>query len=84
MSRGAIADGARVIGTILMIAADAEDKLAGVREALGASQIRIAASAWNGMLAVRCLGHDSEAVHRAVASVVPVLTGSRMPRVWAT
>jgi urease accessory protein len=84
MSRPAVAYGASIIGTVLMIAPDAEDRLEAVRANLGGEPVRIAASAWNGLLAVRCLGHECEDVRRAIARVVPVLTGLRMPRVWAT
>jgi hypothetical protein len=41
------------------------------------------ASAWNGLLVVRCVA-EAAMLRRTVASVLPVLTGRALPRVWAT
>ena len=44
---------------------------------------RVAASAWNGLLAVRLLAVDGQTLRRDVAAVLAVLRGGEpLPRVW--
>ncbi len=83
LSRPAIGGGARVAATVLYVAGDAEDKLPVVRGALSGASSRIAASAWNGLLCIRCLGAGLEAVRRDVCNGLAVLRKEPMPRIWS-
>jgi urease accessory protein len=89
----AIGAGAKVIATIVYIAADTQGKLTALRAALriGADEGRAsmmvpteaAASAWNTMLVTRILGRDSASVRRTVIAALNVLRDDRpLPRVW--
>lgn len=80
----AIADGARVISTTLLVAPDAEDRLEAVRQSLAAENVHAAASAWNGMLVVRALGETSGPVRRMLVNLLPILSGNSVPRVWSS
>jgi|SRR6185437_14012054 len=81
LARPAIANGATVVATLIRVGPDAEAALDPVRDALAG--VEAAASAWNGMLIVRVLGHDAAAVRRSVTAALGVLCGSRpLPRVW--
>jgi urease accessory protein len=73
--------GARAFATVALVAQGAEDALATVRGAL-ADDVEVAASAWNGRLLVRAVGHDLRPLKRAVARVLNVLRGAPLPRVW--
>jgi urease accessory protein len=84
LQRRSVADGSRVVATMLWMAPNAEDQLEAARASLEGSRVRAAASSWNGLLLVRMIGEKSEAVRRSVAAVVRALTASDMPRVWAT
>ena len=82
MQRGAVGGGARVVATIVYIAADADEKLAMVRDALGAAEA--GASLWNGMLVTRILGGAGALVRATVVAVLGVLRENRaLPRVWS-
>jgi urease accessory protein len=82
LQRPAIGNCARVIATVLYAAPAAEDKLEAVRKAIAAPKSRIAASAWNGLLCIRCLGRDLEAVREDVSRAISTLRERPMPRVW--
>ncbi len=84
LKRPAIGNGARVTGTVLYVDAAAQDKLASVRAALACAASRIAASAWNGLLCIRCLGTELEAVRLDLARAIVALRREPMPRVWGT
>ncbi len=84
LKRPAIGNGARVAGTVLYVASGAEEKLERVRGVLQASASRAAASAWNGLLCIRCLGTDLEAVRQDLSRAICVLRQQPMPRVWST
>ena len=84
MQRSAVGSGAHVIGTLVHVAPDTEDKLDGVRAALGAcGDADVAASAWQGKLVIRALGSRSDRVRQALAAAASCLSGRRMPQVWA-
>ncbi|MEJ6388186.1 urease accessory protein UreD [Gymnodinialimonas sp. 2307UL20-7] len=74
-------NGAVAVATLSCIAADAEDRLGRVRAALP-SDVRAAASAWDGRLSVRFMAPQAYPLRRAVARVAQVLTGAALPRVW--
>jgi urease accessory protein len=80
----AIANGARITTLLLYACAAAQDKVDLVRNAISNPSCRIAASAWNGLLVVRALGSDLEAVRRDMVRAVLALRNQPMPRVWST
>ncbi|MGA7324715.1 MAG: urease accessory protein UreD [Rhodomicrobium sp.] len=82
LKKPAIGNGARVMGTVLYVAASAESKLEPVRAVLTGAASRLAASAWNGLLCIRCLGDDLEAVRRDLSRALILLRQQPMPRVW--
>lgn len=84
VSSSAIADGAHAIMTVVFVANDAEDRLAGVRRTLRAANFECAASAWNGMLVVRGLAAGTEEVRNTMAALVTALGSEQLPRVWWT
>lgn len=82
MSRPGIGEGAHVVGTLLFVAPDAEERLERAREALAGSRCRIAAGAWDGMLVARGLGHHVAAMREVFARLATMLSGRARPRVW--
>jgi urease accessory protein len=84
LKRPVVGNGARVAATILYVAPAAEDKLQPIRHAIAAATSRIAASAWNGLLCVRCLGPELEAVRHDISLAISALRRQPMPRVWWT
>ncbi len=82
LKRPAIGNGARVAGTVLYAASTAEDRLEAVRAALEPASSRVAASAWNRLLCIRCLGTDLEAVRHDLSRAICILRQQPMPRVW--
>ena len=84
LKRPALGNGARITGTILYVAQAAAGKLDAVRCALAGAVSRIAASAWNGLLCVRCLGTDLDTVRQELSRAIVVLRQEPMPRVWWT
>ncbi|MEM9969834.1 MAG: urease accessory protein UreD [Pseudomonadota bacterium] len=70
--------GARVVSSLVYLAADAEDQLARVRRVVGEAA---AVSAWHGRLVVRMMHADSWVVRQIMARAVTILAG-RVPRVW--
>jgi urease accessory protein len=84
LQKPAIGAEARIIATVLYAAPGAEDQIQLVRNAIAGASSRIAASAWNGLLCIRCLGLDLEAVRRDVSAAVCALRDQPMPRVWRT
>lgn len=83
LARPAVAAGARSMGLVLVLAPDAEDRLAAVRAVLAEARSECGASAWDGRLIARFLG-TPEDVRRDIISVTEVLSGRPMPRVWMT
>jgi hypothetical protein len=69
---------------VLFVDERAEYQLELVRKTLAKAASRIAASAWNGLLCIRCLGHDLEAVREDVSRAICALRRQPMPRVWRT
>lgn len=83
MRRAAIGDGARAMAVIVNAAPNAPARLGRVREALSAARGRAAASAWNGLLAIRLLAPDGESLRHDIATALAVLREGRpLPRVW--
>ncbi|MFT3964733.1 MAG: urease accessory protein UreD [Sphingobium sp.] len=83
MARAALGGGAGAMAVLVHASARAASLIDPVREALGSAHGRAAASAWNGLLAVRLLAPDGETLRRDVATALAVLRGQRsLPRVW--
>ncbi|MDZ4349017.1 MAG: urease accessory protein UreD [Xanthomonadaceae bacterium] len=89
----ASAGGARAMATVLLVSPDAEERLDEVRSTLASAtdapdradsdRTEAAASAWNGLLCVRLLSHDSTALRRRLCHLLTVIRGEPLPRVWA-
>jgi urease accessory protein len=73
--------GARAFATLALVSPEAEGELEAVRS-LSADGCEAGASAWNGMLVLRCLGVDPAAVTRHVAGIIARLERRPLPRVW--
>jgi urease accessory protein len=84
LRRPAIGNGARITGTVLYAARAAAGELDAVRRAVTGTVSRIAASAWNGLLCIRCLGTDLETVRQELSRAIVTLRQEPMPRVWWT
>ena len=77
LRRSAVAAGARAVATVIYVAPDAESRLDALRD------LRIGASAWDGMLVARLLAADGAALRIAVTNALRVLRDGRaLPRVW--
>jgi urease accessory protein len=75
-------NGARALATILHVAPEAEQRLGEARDLLANASCECGASAWSGMLLVRLLSRDPQALR---ADLVRFLQGFRhapMPRSW--
>lgn len=83
MQRPAIAGGAHVISTILLVAPQAKDRLEAVRSALDGVSCEAGASSWNDLLVVRALGHDNRAIRQMLQRVLPILWQTALPRSWS-
>jgi urease accessory protein len=82
----------RAAVTIVLMAEDAEDHLAAVREALGESEDG-AVSAWDGRMIVRLLALSGQKLRALMIPLIELLlarlapggkTGAALPRVWTT
>jgi urease accessory protein len=74
--------GCAAAATLLYAAPDAEGFLGPVRDALGGAQA--GASAWNGVLLVRLLAPDGQALRRAFLPALKILVAKPLPRLWAS
>ncbi len=75
--------GARAVATLVVVAPDAADRLAPLRERLaGLDGVTGAASAWDGRLVARLSAADAWPMRRALHALVPAVTGAPLPRVW--
>ncbi len=88
LARPAAGDGARALATLLYAAPGAEDRLDAARDALAAkilteSGLDAGASAWNGLLVVRCVAKDAAPLRRLAAALVEVLSGAPPPKLWS-
>ena len=75
-------NGARALATILHVAPNADQRIEEARDLLAGASSECGASAWNGMLVVRLLSRDAQALR---ADLVRFLAGFRhaaMPRSW--
>jgi urease accessory protein len=83
LQKPSVGNGARAFATLVHVAPDAEARLEWVREQLSPGQgCDAAASAWNGLLAVRFCAVSIAALRAAVCSFLLTFRGEPLPRVW--
>ena len=82
LAGGATGNGATAFATLLLVAPDAEARLAAAREALDGATAEAGVSAWNGMLTARLIARSGQALRADLIRLVETLRGAAMPRVW--
>ncbi len=82
LGRSATFGGAGALANLVYVAPDAEDRLMQVRNNLVRLEIEAVASAWNGLLSVRFLAKDGQALREALIMFLQEFRGQSMPRVW--
>jgi urease accessory protein len=83
LQKPSVAKGARALATFLHVAPDAEARIESVRRHLSPNEgCDAAASAWNGLLAVRFCAGTVEALRSAVCPFLVAFRGQPLPRVW--
>ena len=81
LAHPAIGKGARAIATVLMVPAD-ETLVAGARALSPLFRGEVGASAWKGMMVIRLCAGDGAALHHDLITVMGVLRGLSLPRLW--
>ncbi|WP_342359683.1 urease accessory protein UreD [Terrarubrum flagellatum] len=87
LARPGAAAGASAFATILYVAPDAEARLDETRallDPLRSQACDVAASAWDGLLALRWLAQDARLLRASVARFLESFRGAALPRVWMT
>ena len=74
--------GAKAFATILHIADDAERRIEEARDLLAGIRSECGASAWNGMLVMRLLSPDPQALREDLVGVIEKFRHAPMPRSW--
>lgn len=83
LRKPSVGKGARAFATLIHVAPDAETRLDSVRECLASvNGCDAAASAWNGLLAVRFCAMKVEALRAATIPFLLAFRGEPLPRVW--
>ena len=82
LDRAALGAGARAVATLLFVSPTAESRLEEVRAALSGAGCTAGASAWNGLLTVRALSASPVLLRAAIVSVLGLLRGRGLPRLW--
>jgi urease accessory protein len=75
-------NGARALATILHVAPEAEPRLGEARDLLAGASSERGASAWNGMLLVRLLSRDPQALRADLVRFLEGFRNAPMPRSW--
>jgi len=83
LARPAVLGQATAVALLLLVAPDAEARLTALRQTMHDARGEVGASAWNGMLVVRCAARAAQDMRRDVARAIPVLSGAALPRVWS-
>ena len=84
VNRPAMGNGACAMAVILYVATGAAALLNPLRQVLDHAGGLVAASAWNGMLAVRMLASNGATLRRDIVAALSVLRDGRpLPRVWS-
>ncbi len=83
LQKPSVAKGARALATLIHLAPDAEARLEATREVLSSGNgCDVAASAWNGVLAVRFCAVTVETLRASVVPFLLAFRGGPLPRVW--
>ncbi|MBM6593302.1 urease accessory protein UreD [Microvirga pudoricolor] len=83
LARPSVAGGRHALATFLHVAPDAEARLEEARQYLvSTDECEAAASAWNGMLAVRFCAAGVEALRRSACPFLVSFRHAPLPRVW--
>jgi urease accessory protein len=83
LQKPSVGNGARALATLIHVAPDAEARLESIRESLASVDgCDSAASAWNGLLAVRFCAANVEALRAAICPFLLTFRGEPLPRVW--
>ena len=83
LARPAVAQGARAIATLVMVAPTCAEFLEPLRVVLARAPAQSGASYWDGMLVVRALAESSAMLRTTMISALAVLRPGRdLPRVW--
>jgi urease accessory protein len=83
LQKPSVANGARAVATLLYVAPDAEARLETARQHLiSGNGTDAAASAWNGLLAVRFSAVTIEALRAAACPFLVAFRREPLPRVW--
>jgi urease accessory protein len=83
LSQNVTGAGAVALATLLLVAPDAEGRIERVRDLLADPTCKGAASAWNGLLAIRLLARDPAALRLRLVMLLPHVSGRAIPRVWS-
>jgi len=75
-------NGARALATVLHIAPNAEQRVDEARELLAGASSECGASAWNGMLLMRLLSRDPQALRADLVRFLESFRHAWMPRAW--
>lgn len=83
LQKPSVGKAARAFATMIHVAPDAEARLEPLREYLSSGNgCDAAASAWNGLLAVRFCALSIEALRAAICPFLLAFRGEPLPRVW--
>ncbi|MGF9757974.1 urease accessory protein UreD [Microvirga sp. 0TCS3.31] len=83
LQKPSVGNGARALATLIHVAPDAEARLESVRESLPSGDgCDAAASAWNGLLAVRFCAVTIGALRAAICPFLLTFRSEPLPRVW--
>ncbi len=82
LERKASGNGARALATILHIAPEAEARLDGMRALPVSGLVESGASAWDGMLLMRFVAQDAQALRHDLVAAIEWLRGAPVPRSW--
>ncbi|MDB5437751.1 MAG: ureD [Caulobacteraceae bacterium] len=83
MDRPAIGAGARAMALVLQVGEGVAARLEMLRQVMEGAACRVAASAWNGLLAVRLLAVNGQRLKAGLEIVLSILRdGAPLPRVW--
>ena len=83
LGKAAVAQGGAAISVLLYVAPDAEaraEEMRGATREIAGAQGGI--SAWNGMLALRCVAVDGFVLRQRLSALLPRLRGANNPSVW--
>lgn len=83
LRKPSVGNGARALATLIHVSPDAEARLDAVRHILPTREgCDAAASAWNGLLAIRFCAMSIEPLRAAVCPFLAAFRGEPLPRVW--